>query len=101
MEILDGLNVKQKEAVTAGQGPILVIAGAGSGKTKVLTSRFQFVVENWNVDPNEILAITFTNKAANEMKERLRKNINARFNWVGTFHSVCLKILREDRKSVV
>lgn len=96
MQDYNQLNNKQKEAVTIGEGPVLVVAGAGSGKTKVLTSRFQYLVENWNLDPDQILAITFTNKAANEMKERLKKAINNNFKWVGTFHSICLKILRED-----
>ncbi len=91
------LNAKQKEAVEADLGPILVVAGAGSGKTRVLTSRFEYLINHFNFNYNEILAITFTNKAANEMKERLNKTLGIKyFNWVGTFHSICVKILRED-----
>lgn len=97
MEILESLNKKQKEAVTCDCGPVLVVAGAGTGKTKVLTMRFWFLVEQLKFNQNEILAITFTNKAAKEMKNRLHNLLsNKDFRWVGTFHSICLRILRED-----
>ena len=95
-EILKGLNDKQYEAVTNTEGPCLVIAGAGSGKTKVLTHKIAYLVGDKNVLPWNILAITFTNKAANEMKERITNLIgeSAKDIWMGTFHSICVKILR-------
>ncbi|MBO6232712.1 MAG: DNA helicase PcrA [Clostridia bacterium] len=95
-DILKGLNDKQYEAVINTEGPCLVIAGAGSGKTKVLTHKIAYILEEKNVKPWEILAITFTNKAANEMKERIASLIGDVSNdmWVGTFHSICVKILR-------
>ena len=95
-EIIEGLNDKQKEAVLATEGPCLVIAGAGSGKTKVLTHKIAYLINEKDVKPWNILAITFTNKAANEMKERIEKLIGdaAKDLWMGTFHSICVKILR-------
>ena len=95
-DILKGLNDKQYEAVINTDGPCLVIAGAGSGKTKVLTHKIAYILQEKNVKPWEILAITFTNKAANEMKERIAGLIGDVSNdmWVGTFHSICVKILR-------
>ena len=95
-EIINGLNDKQKEAVLAMDGPCLVIAGAGSGKTKVLTHKIAYLIAN-EVKPWNILAITFTNKAANEMKERTQKLVGdtALDIWMGTFHSICVKILRK------
>ena len=94
-EIIQGLNDRQKEAVLATEGPCLVIAGAGSGKTKVLTHKIAYDIAN-GVKPWNILAITFTNKAANEMKERIEKLIgdDAKDVWMGTFHSICVRILR-------
>ncbi len=96
MEILEGLNDKQYEAVTNFEGPSLVIAGAGSGKTKVLTHKIAYLVQEKKVKPWNILAITFTNKAANEMKERVEKLVGeeAKDIWMGTFHSICVRILR-------
>src|SRR5574344_1844518 len=96
MEIIEGLNDKQKEAVLATDGPCLVIAGAGSGKTKVLTHKIAYLIEKQGIKPWNILPITFTNKAANEMKERITNLIgeNANDMWVGTFHSICVRILR-------
>ena len=95
-DIIDGLNDKQKEAVLATEGPCLVIAGAGSGKTKVLTHKIAYLMQENNVKPWNILAITFTNKAANEMKERVEKLVGdvAKDMWIGTFHSICVRILR-------
>lgn len=94
-ELINGLNDKQKEAVLATDGPCLVIAGAGSGKTKVLTHKIAYDIES-GIKPWNILAITFTNKAANEMKERTEKLIGdaAKDLWMGTFHSICVRILR-------
>ena len=95
-EILEGLNDKQYEAVINTEGPCLVIAGAGSGKTKVLTHKIAYILQEYKAKPWEILAITFTNKAANEMKERIAGLVGDSSNdmWVGTFHSICVKILR-------
>ena len=95
-EILDELNDKQYEAVINFEGPSLVIAGAGSGKTKVLTHKIAYLIQEQNVKPWNILAITFTNKAANEMKERVEKLVGdvARDMWIGTFHAICVRILR-------
>ena len=94
-ELINGLNDRQKEAVLATDGPCLVIAGAGSGKTKVLTHKIAYDIES-GIKPWNILAITFTNKAANEMKERIEKLIGdaAKDLWMGTFHSICVRILR-------
>ena len=94
--ILEGLNNKQYEAVTNTEGPCLVIAGAGSGKTKVLTHKIAYLISEKNIKPWNIIAITFTNKAANEMKERISNLIgdDAADIWMGTFHSICVRILR-------
>ena len=95
-DLLEGLNDKQYEAVLNTEGPCLVIAGAGSGKTKVLTHKIAYLIEEKKVRPWNILAITFTNKAAKEMKERVEKLVGDATNdmWLGTFHSVCVRILR-------
>ncbi len=104
--LLNDLNEKQQEAVRHTDGPILILAGAGSGKTRVLTYRVAYLIAEKHVDPHNILMLTFTNKAANEMKERIRKLLisNLRSNeltnngipFAGTFHSLCVKILRRD-----
>lgn len=95
-ELLAGLNDKQKEAVLHFEGPLLILAGAGSGKTRVLTHRIAYLIEEHQVLPYHILALTFTNKAANEMRERVNNIIEygAGSIWVSTFHSTCVRILR-------
>src|SRR3954463_15949557 len=95
---LADLNPAQREAVLETEGPLLVIAGAGSGKTRVLTHRVGHLITACGVKPNEILAITFTNKAANEMKERLEDLLGptARRLWILTFHAACGRILRRE-----
>ncbi len=94
---MNQFNKEQKEAITVGDGPVLVIAGAGTGKTSVLTNRLVYLVNELGYNPNRILALTFTNKAANEMRERIGILTQGNMpRWIGTFHSTCLRILRED-----
>lgn len=96
MKIYDSLNDKQKEAVFYSDGPLLILAGAGSGKTRVLTHRVAYLIHEKNVNPYNIMAITFTNKAAREMRDRINRLIGhgAEAVWVSTFHSACVRILR-------
>ena len=96
-DYLSGLNEQQREAVLHKDGPLMIVAGAGSGKTKVLTTRIAHLMAYYGVDSFNILALTFTNKAAKEMKERVEKvlgNTDARNLYIGTFHSVFARILR-------
>ncbi|MGK0482613.1 MAG: DNA helicase-2/ATP-dependent DNA helicase PcrA, partial [Planctomycetota bacterium] len=105
-ELLEGLNDAQREAVLAGNGPLLIVAGPGSGKTRVVTTRIAHMVTQRGVAPWEILAITFTNKAAKEMRERVDRLIpppeagsgggRSGGSWIGTFHSMCARILRRE-----
>ena len=101
-DYLNNLNVSQKDAVEHIDGPLLVVAGAGSGKTKVLTSRIAYIVENKKAFPNQILAVTFTNKASKEMQNRVSKILKKNaigIPWLGTFHSISAKILRKHAKA--
>ncbi|MBN1376315.1 MAG: UvrD-helicase domain-containing protein, partial [Dehalococcoidia bacterium] len=102
MDILTGLNPAQKEAVQHIEGPILILAGPGSGKTRVITHRIAYLVRTTGVSPRRIMAVTFTNKAAREMKERLQKLLGQVADSVtaGTFHAICARILRQDGKPV-
>ena len=106
-DFLKNLNKAQKEAVVNLDGPLLIVAGAGSGKTKVLTSRIANIIKEKKAFPNQILAVTFTNKAAKEMQNRVSQILGSTavgLSWLGTFHSICAKLLRKhasDRKSVV
>ena len=103
LEYLDNLNKSQKEAVSYISGPLLIVAGAGSGKTKVLTSRIAHILKLNKAFPNQILSVTFTNKAAREMHNRVSKilgNKEVGLPWLGTFHSICAKILRRHAKAI-
>lgn len=105
MDILEGLNDAQKSAVVALEGPLLILAGAGSGKTKTLTHRIAYLLTHESIWPNEVLAVTFTNKAAREMRERLaaltsQPNSRNFMPWMGTFHGICVRMLRQDGQAV-
>jgi len=101
-DFIHDLNDQQKRAVRHSEGPLLIVAGAGSGKTRVLTYRIAYLIHQQKADPNEILALTFTNKAAKEMKERIQELIGEEANrlWMGTFHSVFSKILRFEAEEI-
>ena len=102
-DYLKNLNEAQKEAVLSLEGPLLIVAGAGSGKTKVLTSRIAHIIKNKKAFPNQILAVTFTNKAAKEMENRVSKILGSSatgLTWLGTFHSICAKLLRKHASAV-
>ncbi len=101
-DYLDNLNKAQKDAVLHIDGPLLIVAGAGSGKTKVLTSRIAHIIKEKKAFPNQILSVTFTNKAAKEMQTRVSKILGSTatgLSWLGTFHSICVKILRKHAKA--
>ncbi|MDR2833615.1 MAG: UvrD-helicase domain-containing protein, partial [Streptococcaceae bacterium] len=98
MSLTTGMNERQKEATMTTEGPLLIMAGAGSGKTRVLTHRIAYLIEEKMINPWNILAITFTNKAAKEMNERVHHLLDTRGEgvWISTFHSMCVRILRRD-----
>lgn len=100
--LLEELNPQQKEAILYSKGPLLVLAGAGSGKTRVITQKFAYLVRKKKYRPSSILTVTFTNKAANEMKERISRFVehDMKQSWIGTFHSQCNKILRKEIKAL-
>ncbi len=106
MNILEGLNDAQLEAVQTTSGPLLILAGAGSGKTKTLTHRIAYLISEQAIWPNQILAVTFTNKAAREMRERLGKLLNENSQrrdfmpWMGTFHGICVRLLRMEGQAI-
>ena len=103
LDYLTNLNESQEEAVLHLNGPLLIVAGAGSGKTRVLTSRIAHIVKQHKAFPNQILAVTFTNKAAKEMQERVSKFLKKEATglpWLGTFHSISAKILRKHAEAV-
>src|SRR5437773_12162939 len=96
--LLEGLNPPQREAVTHGDGPLLIFAGAGSGKTRVLTVRIAHLIATKKVWPDRLLAVTFTNKAAREMRARVERLVgqSAQQMWVGTFHATAVRVLRRE-----
>ena len=101
MSILDSLNDRQAQAARTCEGAVLVLAGAGSGKTRMLTARIAHLIEEEGVHPWNILAVTFTNKAAREMRERLEGMTHGgQYVWCSTFHSLCVRILRREAEHI-
>src|SRR5207342_1740979 len=102
MHFLDTLNPEQRDAVLHVNGPLLILAGAGSGKTRVITSRIAYLVGDGHARPNEVLAVTFTNKAAEEMRNRVETLLGADCSrmWVSTFHSLCARLLRREAPAI-
>src|SRR3954469_16988855 len=102
MTFLDALNPEQREAVLHIRGPLLILAGAGSGKTRVITSRIAYLVGDGHAQPHEVLAVTFTNKAAEEMRARVESllGFDCSRMWVSTFHSLCARLLRREAPAI-
>src|SRR5712691_10978154 len=102
MQLLDSLNPEQREAVLHINGPLLILAGAGSGKTRVITSRIAYLVGDGHASPHEILAVTFTNKASEEMRARVEALLGSDCSrmWVSTFHSLCARLLRREAPAI-
>src|SRR5947209_8715437 len=102
MHFLDALNPEQREAVLHVSGPLLILAGAGSGKTRVITSRVAYLVGDGHAAPEEVLAVTFTNKAAQEMRTRVETLLGSDCSrmWVSTFHSLCARLLRREAPAI-
>src|SRR6059058_5559031 len=102
MDFLASLNPEQREAVLHTQGPLLILAGAGSGKTRVIASRIAYLVGDGHAQPDEVLAVTFTNKAAEEMRTRVETLLGSDCSrmWVSTFHSLCARLLRREAPAI-
>src|SRR6478735_5362865 len=102
MDFLQALNDEQREAVLRIQGPLLILAGAGSGKTRVITSRIAYMVGDGHAEPHEVLAVTFTNKAAEEMRSRVEALLGSDCSrmWISTFHSLCARLLRREAPAI-
>src|SRR5438309_7026668 len=102
MQFLDSLNPEQREAVLHINGPLLILAGAGSGKTRVITSRVAYLIGDGHAQPHEVLAVTFTNKAAEEMRARVEALLGADCSrvWLSTFHALCARLLRREAPAI-
>src|SRR5690242_18406720 len=102
MQFLDSLNPEQREAVLHTEGPLLILAGAGSGKTRVITSRIAYLIGNALAETDQVLAVTFTNKAAEEMRTRVETLLGTDCSrmWVSTFHSLCARLLRREAPAI-